>query len=181
MENLFSRCIAFILLILCFPLLIVVSLFILVFEQDKILFLQSRLGLDKNTFTIYKLRTMKNGEITFLGRVLRKTGIDEIPQLINIIKGDLIFIGPRPLTQFDVERLNWTSDYHALRWNIKPGLTGLAQLSPVCDRKMTLFWDKYYATHQSLTLDIKIIGASFLTLLIGKRRVKSIIQKNLNK
>lgn len=181
MKNLFSRCIAFFLFIVSFPLLILVGLLILIIERDKILFLQSRLGLNQIPFTIYKLRTMKDGNITFLGKVFRKTGIDEIPQLVNIIKGDITFIGPRPLTQFDVERLDWTSAYHKLRWNIKPGLTGLAQLSPICHKKMTLFWDNYYVKHQTFGLDIKIIGASILTLLIGKGRVKRIIQKKLNK
>ncbi len=116
-----------------------------------------------------------------IGRVLRKTGIDEIPQLINIIKGNITFIGPRPLNQFDVERLEWTTEYHSVRWHIKPGLTGLAQLSPICHKKMTLFWDRYYVAHQSLRLDLKIISASLLTLFIGKGRVKAIIQKKLDK
>ena len=181
MGNIFSRCLAFFLFILAFPLLLVVSFVILLFERENVLFLQTRLGINKTPFTIYKLRTMKNGEITFIGRILRKTGIDEIPQLLNIIKGNITFIGPRPLTQFDVERLEWTTNYHRVRWNIKPGLTGLAQLSPICHKKMTLFWDRYYVSHQNIGLDLKIISASLLTLFIGKGRVKAIIQKKLNK
>lgn len=181
MKNLCSRFIALLLLIGALPLLILVGIVVLFIEQDKILFLQTRLGINKKTFIIYKLRTMKNNQITFLGRALRKTGIDEIPQLINIIKGDLNFIGPRPLTQFDIERLNWTSYFYSKRWNVKPGLTGLAQLSPICHKKMTLFWDQYYVNHKNIVLDIKIICASFLTLVIGKKRVKAVIQKKLNK
>jgi lipopolysaccharide/colanic/teichoic acid biosynthesis glycosyltransferase len=176
-----QKILAVILLLLSLPLLIVVSLVILLFEFENAFFFQMRLGLHKKTFIIYKFRTMKNGRITFLGKFLRKTGIDEIPQLINIIKGNLNFIGPRPLTQIDIERLNWTSKYYNVRWNIKPGLTGLSQLSPICHKKMTLFWDKYYVNHKNMILDVKIICASFLTLIIGKKRVKAIIQKKLNK
>ena len=181
MKSLFSRFIAFVLFIFCVPLLLLVGICILLAERKTIIFKQQRLGLEKKIFTIYKLRTMTNGKITFIGRILRKTGIDELPQLINIIKGDICFIGPRPLTQLDVERLGWTEKIYDTRWHVKPGLTGLAQLSPICHKKMTFFWDSYYAKHKSFLLDYKIVLASSLTIILGKAKVKSIIQKRLKK
>ena len=118
---------------------------------------------------------MVDGKITPLGKILRKTGIDELPQLINIIKGDLNFVGPRPLTQADVDRLGWTSDFYDFRWKTKPGLTGLAQLSPICHKKMSLFWDKYYISNQSLALDIRVVLGSALIPIIGKYNMKALI------
>ncbi len=120
---------------------------------------------------------MKNGEITFIGSILRKTGIDEIPQLFNILKGDMNFIGPRPLTEFDVKRLQWDSDYYKPRWNVKPGLTGLAQLSPICHKKISYFYDQYYAKNKRLKLDMKILFASILIIFVGKESVKKRINK----
>lgn len=180
MTNFTQRLLAFILLVLSTPIILSVGIVIFLLEFDSIFFLQERLGQHKIPFTIYKFRTMTGGKITRIGRIIRKTGIDEIPQLLNIIKGDLLFIGPRPLTLFDVERLEWTSSFYLSRWNVKPGLTGLAQLSPICHKKMTIFWDKYYVKHQSFKLNLAIIFASVLTLIIGKKSVKLIIQKKLN-
>jgi lipopolysaccharide/colanic/teichoic acid biosynthesis glycosyltransferase len=181
MKNLFSKIVAASLFLISIPFLLMIGLLITLFERDTVIFKQQRLGLNKNLFTIYKLRTMKNGQITFIGSILRKTGIDELPQLINIILGDLAFIGPRPLTQFDVDRLEWNGSFHRSRWKVKPGITGLSQLSPICHKKMTLFWDKYYAQHKTLLLDFKIISGSILSLIIGKNKVKSIINKKLKK
>lgn len=93
------------------------------------------MGAGKRDFTILKLRTMKNNEITFIGKIFRRTGLDELPQLWNILFGQMSFVGPRPLTKADAERLGWNDQFHAVRWKVKPGLTGLAQLSPVCHRK----------------------------------------------
>ncbi len=116
---------------------------------------------------------MKNGEITFLGRVLRRTGIDEIPQFINVLKGDMSIVGPRPLTKSDIIRLGWDSDYHMQRWNLKPGIVGLAQLSPVCHKKMSWFYDKTYILKHNFILDLKIIFSCLAIPFVGKRRVKA--------
>ncbi len=118
---------------------------------------------------------MKNGSITKLGKILRNTGIDELPQLINIFKQDLNFIGPRPLTESDIKRLAWQSDHYKCRWTVKPGLTGLAQISPICHKKISFFWDKYYIDHKSFLLDIRIIFASMLVPILGKKRAKNIL------
>ena len=80
---------------------------------------------------------MDNNKITALGNFLRRTGIDEIPQLINILIGDMNFIGPRPLTKQDIIRLEWNTNFHDIRWGIKPGITGLSQLSPICNKRVS--------------------------------------------
>ncbi|MGV6861172.1 MAG: sugar transferase [Putridiphycobacter sp.] len=172
-----NKLVAFFGLVVLIPLLIFVALAILLFDRQSPFFFQKRVGIHKSIFTIYKFQTFKNGQISVLGKVLRKTGVDEIPQLINILKNDINFIGPRPLTSSDIERLGWGSSYYQSRWSVKPGLTGLAQLSPKCHKKMTLFWDNYYAKHQSFKMDVKIITATFFILFFGKNKVINYIYK----
>ena len=153
MAKLFSKITAFILLICSTPLLLIVSLLILIFERDKILFYQNRIGLNQKPFTIIKIRTMQHQKTTFLGRI----------------------------TQFDIDRLEWNTNFHKQRWSIKPGLTGLGQLSPICHKKMTLFWDNYYVKHQCFSLNLKIITLTCFTLFLGKNNVKKIIQNKIKK
>lgn len=164
-------------LLVFLPLLIFVSLCLLVFERSSPFFLQQRLGQKKRVFTIYKLRTMLDGEITIIGKVLRKTGIDEIPQLLNILKGDMSFVGPRPLMESDVARMEWGGDYYKKRWNVRPGITGLAQLSAKCHRKYSWLYDQYYVNNQSFCLDFKVLSLSIMILFLGKDRVKKLIHK----
>ena len=172
MKGLINIVLATLILVLVSPLVLLTCFLILIFELKTPFFVQERLGLDKEPFDLYKIRSMRNGQITSIGKVIRKTGIDELPQLINIIKGDLNFVGPRPLAVSDVERLNWTGSYYDYRWKVKPGLTGLAQLSPLCHKKISAFWDRYYIKHQSFQLDLKISLASFFVLFLGKKGVK---------
>jgi len=112
---------------------------------------------------------MERQKITFIGKFLRKLGLDEIPQLYNIIKGDMTFVGPRPLTQFDIDRLKWNKPECMKRWNVKPGITGLAQLSKTCDSNLALKNDLFYIENKSFLLDIKLIIKSLLVPIIGKR------------
>lgn len=172
-----NKVISLVFLLIALPFLLVVGCVILLFERKSPLFFQDRLGENKKIFNLIKLRTMKDNKVTFIGSLLRKTGVDEIPQLLNILKGDMNFIGPRPLTQSDVLRLDWTSDYYKIRWESKPGLTGLAQLSPICHKKVSFFLDRYYVTNKSFQLDGKIFIMSFFVLFLGKHRVKKIIAK----
>ena len=94
----------------------------------------------------------------------------------NIIKRDMNYIGPRPLTQEDITRLGWDKPFYSLRWHVKPGLTGLSQLSPVCHKKITWFLDKYYISNQSTKLNVQLFTLSLFVPLVGKRTVKSLIQ-----
>ena len=114
---------------------------------------------------------MKNNKVTKLGSLFRKTGIDELPQLLNIISTSMSFVGPRPLTQDDIIRLGWNDEYHTSRWKCRPGLTGLAQLSPSCNKRMSWFLDKKYIQCNSILLDFKILFSSFAVLFLGKKQV----------
>lgn len=111
---------------------------------------------------------MENQKVTFIGKFLRKLGLDEIPQLYNIMKGDMAFVGPRPLTQFDLDRLDWNKQEYAKRWSVKPGITGLAQLSKVCDSKLAMQNDLYYVENKHFLLDLKLITKSMLVPIMGK-------------
>lgn len=103
--------------------------FLLTFkERHAIFFKQDRIGKDKQTFEILKFQTMVDQVPTKTGQLLRKTGLDELPQFINVLKGDMSIVGPRPLTIFDIERLNWNDNYHEIRWHLKPGIKGFAQI-----------------------------------------------------
>ncbi len=123
------KIIAIILLILSAPLSIIIVLLIYFQSKTSAIFTQKRVGKDQKGFTIYKFKSMDNGKITTIGRVIRKLGLDEIPQLYNIIKGDMSFVGPRPLTQFDIDRLGWNKKQHNQRWSVKPGITGMGSIN----------------------------------------------------
>ncbi len=167
-----DRLVAFIALLALSPIFIIICLIIWIFERKPAFFLQNRVGKDKIEFRIYKFRTMADGKITTLGNVLRKTGIDELPQILNILKGDMAFVGPRPLTMQDIVRLEWNSPFYSKRWSISPGIVGLAQLAPACNKKMSWFYDQLYLQKKSLVLDLKIILAATLIPFVGKTYVK---------
>ena len=112
---------------------------------------------------------MENDSITKVGKIIRKLGWDEIPQLLNVIKGDMAFVGPRPLTASDINRLNWNTNKHAKRWSVKPGITGPAQLTNICDAKVSMSKDLFYIENKSILLDFKMIIRSLLVPIIGKR------------
>lgn len=158
-----------------------ISIIIFVIENDTPFFKQIRIGKKKVPFQLIKLRTMKNNQITKIGSILRKTGIDEIPQLLNIIRGEMNFIGPCPLTQADILRLAWETEFYSARWNINPGLTGLAQLSPICHKKISFFHDMYYVKNKSFRLKVSILFLSALVLFVGKRNVKKIVSNRKKK
>ena len=166
---------ALILLLLLLPFLLIISLIIALVSGIPIVFTQERIGLNKKPFVIYKFRTMRHGQITFLGGILRKTGIDELPQLVNIIEGNMNFVGPRPLTNSDVLRLGWDSSEYVNRWSVKPGITGLAQLSTVCDANVSWENDQKYIENRSARTDLRIIGKSILIPVFGK---KSTLKQN---
>lgn len=142
-------------------------------ERNTAFFIQERVGENKVIFQIYKFRTMHAGQVTPIGKVLRRTGIDELPQLINILIGHMSFVGPRPLTQSDLDRLGWNDLFHSKRWHVKPGIVGLAQLTPVCHKKMSWFYDQLYLKKRTLMLDLKIVFIAAIIPLVGKQKVKN--------
>ena len=111
---------------------------------------------------------MSDGKINFIGKVLRKTGLDEIPQFINIVKGEMSFVGPRPLTLADIERLNWSPKSFDFRWAVNPGITGNAQLSNICSAENSIQNDRFYVENKSVLYDFKIILKSLSIPFIGK-------------
>lgn len=176
--SLMQRLIAGILVLVLSPLLLLTLLFVWIIELERPVFIQERIGYEKEPFNVYKIRTMKSGKITLIGRILRKTGIDELPQLFNIVNGEMNFVGPRPLTHADIVRLNWNDPIHRVRWNVKPGITGKAQLVNVCDASVSWQCDLEYIESRSALNDLKIIWRSALVPFIGKDKTKQLIHKN---
>lgn len=171
-DTLFSL----ILICVTFPLFLFLSSLVLVFLGQPIFFVQKRAGLNGTVFSLYKFRTMKNlfghsGELlpdserlTPFGKFLRSTSLDELPSLINVLIGDMSFIGPRPLL---VQYLPLYTVRQARRHNVKPGITGLAQING----RNSLSWtekfnfDIWYVDHQSFLLDFRILLATPLKVL----------------
>jgi len=88
-------------------------------DGAPILFRQTRLGLDRRPFTILKFRSMRDDKVTRIGGLIRATGLDELPQFVNILRGDMSAVGPRPLTAVDAARLGWTTPDYDFRWRIR--------------------------------------------------------------
>src|SRR5436190_674890 len=107
------------------PVMAIVIVVVLLDDGRPVVFRQARLGYRRRPFSIVKIRTMRDGRTTRAGRVLRATGLDEVPQFLNILAGEMSAVGPRPLTEEDVRRFGWTGAAFDFRWEQKPGLTGL--------------------------------------------------------
>ena len=137
-----------------FLLLVITSLFIT--NGSNVFFVQERSGKNCNKFKIYKFRTIQKGldKPSKLGYLLRKSHIDELPQLMNIIKGDMSFIGPRPLLcEYD----SLYTDYHKNRFIVKPGILGLAQVSRPISWEEKLNYDIEYVNKIGLFIDLMVI------------------------
>ncbi len=162
--------------ILVFSIPVIIVILLLKFkEKHNIFFKQDRIGINKSTFEILKFQSMVDEVPTQTGRILRKTGIDELPQFLNVLKGDMSIVGPRALTQSDIERLNWNDSFHSKRWNVKPGITGLAQIYGGQHRKTSWFWDEKYSNNSNVILDFLIVAISFLMNVFGKTRIRTMI------
>ncbi len=172
-------------LFVLFPLFLLISLFIKLDTPGPILYSQRRLGFRGRRFLLYKFRSMvsdaekhtgpvwamKNDRrITRLGKILRPLRLDELPQLINVLKGDMSFVGPRPERPAFVAHLKKEIPLYALRLNVHPGITGLAQVKHTYDKcvddvKRKLEYDLQYINNMSLRLDLKIFLKTVLTVL----------------
>lgn len=185
-KRLFDVAVSLALLVLLCPLWILVAIFIKATSKGPVFFLQDRPGYKKKIFKIYKFRTMRMGSekmikgqevmrddprVTTIGKFLRRTKIDELPQVINILKHDMSLIGPRP------ERISSLADYDSeisKRLEMLPGITGLAQVSgniylTLQDRYKL---DVYYVEHFSLWLDAKILLKTIGVVLFGEEKFK---------
>ncbi len=171
MKRTFDFCVSLFLLILLSPVLAVIALVILIDDGAPVIFRQKRVGRNAENFEIIKFRTMKKGtrnaatanlseadeQITRSGRILRKTSLDELLQLVNVLNGSMSLVGPRPLIPEE-------TDIHELRlkygvYSVRPGVTGWAQINgrDNLSAKEKALFDKEYIDKQSLLFDIKIL------------------------
>jgi|RhiMetdeSRZDD1v2_1073273.scaffolds.fasta_scaffold85649_3 lipopolysaccharide/colanic/teichoic acid biosynthesis glycosyltransferase len=162
-------------LVFFLPVMMLVAVAIVLDDGLPLVFRQERLGRGRRRFTILKFRSMRDGRVTRAGRVLRATGLDELPQFINVLRGEMSAVGPRPLTEGDVARLGWSARRYDDRWRVPPGLTGLAQLVGSNTSRVSLFLDRTYIARPSVWLDIRLIAASFAVNALGKRRVRELL------
>lgn len=167
------------------PLLLCVAIAIKTEDGGKIIFAQRRTGVGGKKFNCYKFRSMKNTEVLFdkskpvikdnnpnltkVGKIIRKFKIDELPQLFNVIKGDMCIIGPRPLLPvYDSDYADW----EIVKFEVRPGITGLGQVYgngylSIKDRK---YYDVYYTMHASMWMDIKIAFKTIAVIIFGEKR-----------
>ena len=188
LRRLVSIIVSLISLILVLPLLPVISILIKLTSPGPILYRQKRVGRNGIPFTCLKFRTMRadaeaasgaqwagddDPRITSLGRWLRRSRLDEIPQLWNVLRGDMGFVGPRPERPEFVEWLNQEIPYYNLRHIIRPGITGWAQIryqygATLGESKEKLRYDLYYIKHLSVSLDLMIIMETLKIVLLGR-------------
>ena len=168
MKRMLDFLIALVGLVVASPILLIVAVLVRTKLGSPVLFTQERPGKDEKTFKLYKFRSMSDARdeqgnllpdkdrLTPFGKMLRATSLDELPELFNILKGDMSLIGPRPLL---VSYLPWYTEREQLRHTVRPGLTGLAQVSG----RNFLAWDKRlekdveYVEHLSFEMDLKIL------------------------
>jgi len=177
---------AIILTILFLPVMLLISIMIKLTSRGSVIYKQQRIGKNGRVFILYKFRTMipeaesdgpkwaeeQDERVTIIGRFLRRTHLDELPQLINVIKGDLSFVGPRPERPEFVEHLKKKIPYYEIRHLIKPGITGWAQInykyaSSIDDTYEKLQFDIYYIKKRSIVLDILILLKTIKTVFIN--------------
>jgi len=154
------------------PWMAIIAAAMLIDDGRPILFRQARVGYRRRPFDILKFRSMRDGRVTRVGRLLRATGLDELPQFVNILRGDMSAVGPRPLTAEDIARLGWNGPAFDVRWACRPGLTGLAQLVGARADDDSLALDRIHATRWSPLLDCRLIAWSFAVNAFGKTRVR---------
>jgi lipopolysaccharide/colanic/teichoic acid biosynthesis glycosyltransferase len=158
------------------PVMAMAMVAVLVDDGRPIFFRQQRVGYRRRPFSILKIRTMRDGRTTRVGRLLRATGLDEVPQFINILAGEMSAVGPRPLTESDVRRLGWTGREFDFRWEAKPGLTGLAQIAGAPSTQDALVFDRTYTAGWNPLLDCQLIALSFAVNAFGKSRVHRLVR-----
>ena len=171
-------------LVLLSPIILFFSVLVYIESPGKVIFKQKRIGKNGSVFTLYKIRSMRldaerNGEqwtqekdtrILKIGTFIRRTKIDELPQLINVIKGEMTLVGPRPETPTLTFKFNDKYPGFVNRLSVTPGLTGLAQISGGYDLNPheKLKKDLEYIGNQSLIMDIWIVLNTFLVVITGK-------------
>lgn len=188
LKRTFDIVFSFMGLLLLSPLMLIFSI-VLLFDDGPIIFKQERIGYKGKPFMIYKFRTMhvnaesdgiprleeeRNRHLTPFGRFLRAHHLDELPQLWNVLKGDMSFVGPRPERQYFIDQINReTDDYHYV-YLMRPGITSYATIyngyTDTMDKMLKrLEYDLDYLDNRSLMLDLKIIVKTVLSIVSGKK------------
>lgn len=176
LKSFFDKILALFLIIIFSPIYIIVSFLIYKKMGTPILFRQKRPGYKEEIFGIYKFRTMTNEtdkdrnllpdeqRLVGIGKFIRSTSLDELPQLFNVLKGEMSFVGPRPLL---IEYLEFYNDKQKRRHDVKPGITGWAQVNGrnAISWEQKFEYDVWYVENQSFTLDMKILWMTFLKVL----------------
>jgi lipopolysaccharide/colanic/teichoic acid biosynthesis glycosyltransferase len=145
-------------------------------EGGSAFFIQERLGQDGRRIRVYKLRTMTtepdpaDRTATPFGEWMRQRGLDELPQLLNVLQGDMRLVGPRPLTQADFDRLCARDPGFARRIEVPPGLTGLSQACHAGSFAATVELDTLYVENRSVELDVRVLLRTLYMNAVGKRR-----------
>jgi sugar transferase (PEP-CTERM system associated) len=187
-KRVFDVFCAGLLLLLTAPVMLLAALAVKLDSRGPVLYRQERVGLDNRTFQVVKFRSMrqdaeKDGKprwattgddrITRVGRLLRVTRIDELPQLFSVLRGDMSLVGPRPERPFFVDQLTQEVPFYALRHSVKPGVTGWAQVryqygSTIEDSMEKLQYDLFYVKNHNLWLDMRILIDTVTVVLTGK-------------
>ncbi|WP_066875158.1 sugar transferase [Clostridium mediterraneense] len=184
LKRSFDIIVSLISILIVWPLLLIVCIAVRLESKGNPIYVQKRLGVNNHEFNIYKVRSMVNNaeangakwaekndaRITKVGHFIRKTRLDEIPQLFNILKGDMTIVGPRPEREIFYKEFEKTIPNFRVRALIKPGLTGYAQVNGGYDitPKEKLDLDLYYMKHRGIKMDLKIIFKTIFIVFSGE-------------
>jgi undecaprenyl phosphate N,N'-diacetylbacillosamine 1-phosphate transferase len=189
LKRLIDILISLIFILVFSPFFLICMILIKITSKGPVFFIQERIGVNRKLFNIYKFRTMINkkrdvnheiykcdSDVTNIGYYLRRLKIDELPQLINILKGDMSFVGPRPSMPSQIEEFNEDGEF---RLKVLPGLTGLAQVNGNIYLTWEQRWkyDRYYVDNQSFCLDFKIVIKTIFIIIFGE--IKFINKSNV--
>ncbi len=187
-KRVFDILCATVLILLALPLMLLTALVIRLDSRGPVLYKQERVGLNNKPFDVVKFRSMRQGaevngqpvwatsgdsRVTRVGKLIRLTRIDELPQLFSVLNGDMSLVGPRPERPYFVEQLTREIPFYAVRHSVKPGVTGWAQVryqygATVADSLEKLQYDLHYVKNHTLMRDLRILVATVVVVLTGK-------------
>jgi exopolysaccharide biosynthesis polyprenyl glycosylphosphotransferase len=188
LKRLLDIIVSIIILVISLPITLITALAIKLDSEGPVFFTQERMGMNGKIFKMIKFRSMKKDaekltgpvwsqkndpRVTRVGKIIRKLRIDEIPQFINVLKGDMSVVGPRPERPYFVEKLSQEIPYYKRRLKVRPGITGWAQVKhkydeSIEDVKIKLRYDLFYIENMSIRMDLKILFRTIFVVLFGK-------------
>jgi exopolysaccharide biosynthesis polyprenyl glycosylphosphotransferase len=188
LKRLLDIVVSIIILLISLPVTLITAIAIKLDSEGPVFFTQERMGMNGKVFKMIKFRSMRKDaekltgpvwsqkndpRVTRVGRIIRKLRIDEIPQFINVLKGDMSVVGPRPERPYFVEKLSQEIPYYKRRLKVRPGITGWAQVKhkydeSIEDVKIKLRYDLFYIENMSIRMDLKILFRTIFVVLFGK-------------